>query len=92
MAAMKKMLNIFRIPLSTSIKFLILCYKLIISPFLPASCKFYPSCSNYALEAINQLPPERALWLILKRLLRCNPFSKGGYDPVPENGFNKINS
>lgn len=54
-----------------------------ISPLTPASCRFQPTCSAYALEAIQRHGPARGFWLALKRLLRCQPFCKGGYDPVP---------
>ncbi len=46
------------------------------------SCKFYPSCSEYMLEAIEEYGSLKGGWLGIKRILRCNPFSKGGYDPV----------
>lgn len=54
-----------------------------ISPLTPASCRFRPTCSAYALEAIERHGPARGAWLALRRLLRCQPFCKGGYDPVP---------
>ncbi len=54
-----------------------------ISPCLPPACRFYPSCSVYALEALDRFPLHRALLLIVWRLLRCNPFHPGGFDPVP---------
>lgn len=47
------------------------------------SCKFYPSCSNYAIEAFQKRGVFAGIYLTTKRILRCNPFSKGGYDPVP---------
>lgn len=47
------------------------------------SCKYYPTCSEYAIEAIEKHGPLKGLGLAVKRFLRCNPFSKGGYDPVP---------
>lgn len=59
-------------------------YRSLISPVLPGSCRFYPSCSQYALEAFQHLPPQRALWLSLRRVLKCHPFHPGGYDPVPK--------
>jgi len=58
-------------------------YKRHISPFLPPSCRFYPSCSNYAIEALEVHGTIKGLFLTLWRILRCNPFCKGGYDPVP---------
>lgn len=58
-------------------------YKKGISPLLPASCRFEPTCSTYALEAIERYGPARGSWLAAKRLLRCQPFCRGGYDPVP---------
>lgn len=47
------------------------------------SCKYYPTCSQYAIEAIEKYGPAKGFYLGLKRFLRCNPFSKGGFDPVP---------
>lgn len=59
-------------------------YKLCLSPFLPCSCRYYPSCSSYAEEALHRHGALRGLWLAGKRVLRCNPYFAGGYDPVPE--------
>ena len=59
-------------------------YKVFFSPFLGGACKFYPSCSNYAQEAIELHGARRGAWLALKRLGRCRPFTKGGFDPVPD--------
>ncbi|MFA5370413.1 MAG: membrane protein insertion efficiency factor YidD [Sideroxydans sp.] len=58
-------------------------YKFFISPILPPSCRFYPSCSQYAEEAINKHGPSKGFWLSVKRVARCNPWSAGGHDPVP---------
>lgn len=58
-------------------------YQSFISPLLGPSCKYHPTCSNYALEAFRQHNIFYASWLTVWRVLRCNPFSKGGYDPVP---------
>ncbi|MBO5730988.1 MAG: membrane protein insertion efficiency factor YidD [Treponema sp.] len=58
-------------------------YQICISPLFPPSCRFYPTCSSYALEAIQRHGPFKGFYLAVKRILRCNPFCKGGYDPVP---------
>lgn len=62
---------------------LILFYKKCISPLLPPVCRFHPSCSSYALEAYRTLGIFRASYLTAWRILRCNPFNPGGFDPVP---------
>jgi putative membrane protein insertion efficiency factor len=62
---------------------LIWVYQKTISPHFPACCRFRPTCSQYAYEAITKYGPLKGSFLALKRLLRCNPFFKGGYDPVP---------
>jgi putative membrane protein insertion efficiency factor len=59
-------------------------YRVFLSPFLGGACKFYPSCSQYAQEAIALHGAKRGSWLALKRLGRCRPFTKGGFDPVPD--------
>ncbi len=61
----------------------IVAYRRWISPALPARCRFYPSCSAYAVEAISTHGALRGLRLAIWRLLRCQPFNAGGYDPVP---------
>ena len=59
-------------------------YRQAISPLFPPSCRFVPTCSQYALEAIEKYGAVKGGWLALKRFLRCHPFHKGGwYDPVP---------
>lgn len=62
-------------------------YKLVISPMLPSACRFHPTCSEYMLEAIRIHGSVRGIWLGLKRLGRCHPFSEGGFDPVPGVSF-----
>jgi putative membrane protein insertion efficiency factor len=57
-------------------------YQLVISPGLPGRCKFYPSCSHYALDAVKEYGAARGFILAAWRVLRCNPLSHGGYDPV----------
>jgi putative membrane protein insertion efficiency factor len=59
-------------------------YKRSISPFLPASCRYVPTCSEYAAEAVARHGILRGVALATWRLLRCNPFVHGGYDPVPQ--------
>lgn len=59
-------------------------YRAVLSPFLGGNCKFHPSCSHYAEEAIRVHGARRGTWLALKRLLRCLPFVRGGFDPVPD--------
>jgi hypothetical protein len=61
----------------------VVAYRRWVSPALPARCRFYPSCSAYALEALETHGALRGLWLTIWRLLRCHPFHPGGYDPVP---------
>jgi putative membrane protein insertion efficiency factor len=57
-------------------------YKILISPLLPSACRFYPTCSEYMLEAVARHGAVRGVWMGLKRLGRCHPFHAGGYDPV----------
>ena len=63
---------------------LIRAYQLLLAPILPPSCRYYPSCSHYAAEAIGAHGPWRGLALTVRRLLRCHPWGGSGYDPVPE--------
>ena len=63
---------------------LIVVYQNVISPMRPPTCRYYPSCSAYALTAIRRFGPFRGTWLALKRLLRCHPWTPGGVDHVPE--------
>lgn len=58
-------------------------YQIMVSPLLPPSCRFTPSCSQYALEAIARYGAFRGSWLAARRLARCHPFHPGGFDPVP---------
>jgi putative membrane protein insertion efficiency factor len=58
-------------------------YKSFISPLLPSACRFYPSCSEYAMQAVEERGALRGSLLALWRLARCQPLTKGGYDPVP---------
>ncbi|MCK5782893.1 MAG: membrane protein insertion efficiency factor YidD [Desulfobacterales bacterium] len=58
-------------------------YRYCISPYTPRSCRFYPTCSNYARESILTLGLFRGGYLAVKRILKCHPYHSGGYDPVP---------
>lgn len=62
---------------------LIRLYQRFVSPGLPPSCRFYPTCSHYAYEAIANYGAARGGWLAIRRLSRCHPLHTGGYDPVP---------
>jgi len=63
---------------------LISLYQKYISPFKPATCRFYPTCSEYATQALKKYGLLRGLWLSIRRVLRCHPFSLGGHDPLPD--------
>lgn len=58
-------------------------YQRVISPALPPSCRFHPTCSQYTLEAVQRYGVLKGSWLGLRRLIRCHPFNPGGFDPVP---------
>ena len=58
-------------------------YRMFVSPLLGPRCRFYPSCSAYALDALREHGALRGLWLAVRRIGRCHPFNPGGYDPVP---------
>jgi putative membrane protein insertion efficiency factor len=70
--------------MSLALQWLIRAYQLTLSPLLGPRCRFYPSCSQYALEALRTHGSLRGCALALRRLLRCHPWHAGGYDPVPE--------
>jgi uncharacterized protein len=57
-------------------------YKRVISPFVPAACRYRPTCSEYMLEAVEKYGVRRGVWMGTLRLLRCHPFHQGGFDPV----------
>lgn len=62
---------------------LIRAYRAAISPLFPPVCRFQPTCSQYALTAVERFGPVKGGWLATRRILRCHPFHPGGYDPVP---------
>lgn len=70
-------------PLSWLMLALIAFYRTCISPLTPPACRYTPTCSQYAQEAIHKYGPFKGGWLALKRILRCHPFGGSGYDPVP---------
>ena len=57
-------------------------YKVVVSPFLPSACRYYPSCSEYMRQAVEKYGAARGVWMGVKRLARCHPFHAGGLDPV----------
>ena len=61
-------------------------YQCCMSPFMVSSCRYYPSCSTYCRDSIRNLGLVKGFFLTLKRLAKCHPLSRGGYDPVPESG------
>ncbi|MGL4982751.1 MAG: membrane protein insertion efficiency factor YidD [Treponemataceae bacterium] len=68
---------------SSVLMFFLRFYKFSLSPLLPRACRFYPTCSEYAFDAIKKYGAAHGSILAIKRFFRCNPFCKGGYDPVP---------
>ncbi len=76
---MKLLTDIIRFLLILPIRF----YQLSISPMLPKSCRFEPTCSAYAIEALRKHGPLKGLYLAVRRILRCHPWGGSGYDPVP---------
>lgn len=69
--------------LASVLVFFVRGYQIAISPLLPAACRYFPSCSAYAIEALERHGPMRGSWLAVRRIGRCHPFSPGGFDPVP---------
>jgi len=75
----KRLLKLWKSIFILPIKF----YQLVVSPMLPNTCRHLPTCSEYALEALEMHGPLRGLWLSIKRIGRCHPWGTHGYDPVP---------
>lgn len=82
---MRIIIKILEFPFKIISLFLIYFYKFSISPLLPNNCRFYPTCSTYALLAIKEFGVFKGTMLAIKRILRCNPKSKCGFDPLPNN-------
>jgi hypothetical protein len=74
---------VIRSPLAAALSLLIQAYQRFLSPFTGASCRFYPSCSQYALEAINEHGALKGTWLAFRRVTKCHPFNPGGVDHIP---------
>ena len=74
--------HVRRIP-AYGVLLLIRSYQLVLSPMLPASCRYVPTCSAYAAEAVSRYGAVRGGWMAARRIARCHPFRPGGYDPVP---------
>ncbi|KAF0145199.1 MAG: hypothetical protein FD153_266 [Rhodospirillaceae bacterium] len=71
-------------PAAMGVTFLIRIYQYLFSPMLPASCRYLPTCSAYAIEAVRRFGAMRGGWLAMRRLARCHPWGGHGHDPVPE--------
>ncbi|MDR9786470.1 MAG: membrane protein insertion efficiency factor YidD [Peptococcaceae bacterium MAG4] len=69
-------------PLKSVLILMIRFYQLVISPLKKPTCRFYPTCSHYAVQALEKYGAWKGFWLAVKRLLKCHPFHPGGYDPV----------
>lgn len=69
--------------MKTLLQLLVRGYQVALSPMLPAACRYYPTCSHYAIEALEKHGALKGSWLAAKRIARCHPFRPGGYDPVP---------
>jgi len=76
---MPRFKRLLALPLILLVRF----YQLCISPLTPPSCRYTPTCSQYALEALRKYGPLKGTWLALRRLARCHPWGGSGYDPVP---------
>lgn len=80
----KRLYEFFKYILQSLFILLIRIYQGAISPYLPASCRYTPTCSQYGVEALQKHGPFKGLWLTIKRFSSCHPWGGSGYDPVPE--------
>jgi hypothetical protein len=71
-------------PIASILRCIVRAYQIFLGPILPRTCRFHPSCSAYALEALRLHGAVGGSWLAARRLLRCHPWGEGGFDPVPE--------
>ena len=76
--------NIILFPFKIIFIALVYLYKFLISPLLPSTCIYYPTCSSYMITAINRFGVVKGTWLGIKRICRCHPWNKGGFDKVPD--------
>ncbi|MDA7742421.1 membrane protein insertion efficiency factor YidD [Francisellaceae bacterium] len=83
MAFFKYLYQVFRKAIISLLVFILKIYQYTISPLIGPRCRFYPTCSQYAIEAIKQRGVVVGLWLMIKRLIKCHPYHEGGYDPIP---------
>ena len=74
----------WRAALAAPLIWLVRGYQIALSPILGGRCRYYPTCSQYSIEALRAHGPLRGSWLTLRRLLRCHPFGRSGFDPVPD--------
>jgi len=81
---MNKIVNLIKRVITLVLVAIVKFYKLVISPWTPSSCRHVPTCSSYAVEALQKHGPFKGLWLSAKRLSKCHPWGTQGYDPVPE--------
>ena len=80
---LKRLLRVCKRVAAWPLILLVRFYQLCISPLTPPACRYTPTCSQYALEALRRYGPLKGLWLTIKRLARCHPWGGSGYDPVP---------
>ncbi len=80
----KSFINLILQPISNGLYYCVKFYRLFISPFFPKSCRFEPSCSQFALDCLKKHNLFKALYFISRRILKCHPYGSKGYDPVPD--------